>query len=589
MRYSPAVSNIMREPQHYAIVTIDIEGFGSPTRTDPIRASLRSSLERIIKAAIEGLAQPEPTADLGDTGDGKWILFNPSLPKSQLITILAPRIETELRHHNLRSSTAAQLRLRIGIHHGELVPDESGYSGEALNHAFRIIDNDVVRQALKASCQNSILAVSSDFYEKIVRPGYASLIPDAFSPVRVKSKETVTVVWLNSPIDPASTTFSALSRSQAILTGDRAEQRILTLSDLPPASLYVPITDIHNTHLYERDFPGAPIQQHIETALLLADKVVIHCADPYRSAVVANVLSDLEPCIEAGDLLFLLGENAQDPWSHFRSYIDYKVSQYEKSKYGKRDVISLTHVDDDAADRAERLLRLSPFALIRGFTGTDGFIRTAKADLQTTERITIREHFATSVVGRLSLTLRQLLDLTELGHDGELRRCVADEETIGRLQVEVNRLATHNSFSRQILLEAIRRHTSLDVDKPLDQIFEERVSLVHLIGTVQVIPHTEVTNRRDRVSQYYFGHLMDHLSMLAEVQHPTAIGPSLVLELRALPNWWAFAAYHIRLVADSCHRQVVGENAIDLESAYRWSRRIPEFSAIRAVVRKHWK
>lgn len=580
------VSNAGWEPHHFAILTMDIEGYGSPTRTDPIRAGLRKTLDNTVAGAVTKLGETNPMTAFADTGDGKWIIFDGRISKIKIITVLLPALEVELRHYNAAASSAARLRLRIGVHHGELIPDHGGYSGEALNHAFRIIDNGVVRQALKASTMNSIVAVSDDFFNKIIRPGYGALDPDSFAPVQVTSKETTTVAWINSAhFEPAILLHPTVS---AKLGSGVSSKKVLTIADLPPASLYVPVTDIHNMRLYGRGFPGAPVQQHIEAALLLADKVAVHCADAYRSTVVTKVLESFKPCIAAGDFLFLLGENFQDPGTHFRGYIDYKVEQYRKSEYGKRDVASLTEVDKDAADRAEEFLRLSPYAFIRGFSGTDGFIRAAKEDLMPRETITIREHFATSIVGKLSLTIRQLLDLTRLGPDGALTRVVADDKTVGRLQVEINRLAGHNSFSRQTMMAAIRNRTDLGQDDSLDQIFEERVSLIHLMGTLGSLTHMQVTNRRDRLSPYYYGHLLDHLSDLAEVAHPITFKPALVLELRALPNWWAFAAYHLRLVSDATHRVAFGESATDLSPSYRWSRRIPEFEAIRSIVRHHW-
>ncbi len=581
------MSNASWEPQHFSIVTLDIEGFGSPTRTDPIRAGLRSTLKLITDSASGSLREPNPVHASGDTGDGSWLIFASRVPKSRIISAFLPTLETELRHHNLTASTAALLRLRVGVHHGELIKDGGGYSGEALNHTFRIIDNGVVRQALLASPAHLVAAISNDFFEKVIKPGYGSLDAEAFAPVHVQTKETATIVWVSSNAANPNTSAN-LSMSQAMLNVDRTNQRVLTIGDLPPTSLYLPVTDVHNARLYGRTFPGAPIRQHIEAGLLLSEKIVLHCADAYRSREVADALDDFTSCVEAGDILFLLGENAQVPGVHFRSYIDYKVEQYSKSSYGKRDVASLTEVDDDAADRAENLLRMSPFALIRGFSGTDGFIRAAKMDMQPGESIAIREHFVSSLVGRLSLTIRQLLDLTQLGHDGSLTRVVADDSTVGLLQGEVERLASHNSFSRQTFLEAIRRRTGLAAADPLDPIFEERVSLVHLMGTLGGLTHMEITNRRDRMSLYYYGNLVDHLSILAEVPHPATFGTRLVLELRALPNWWAFVAHHLRLAGDAAHRVAFGEVPIDLSAAYRWSRRIPEFESIRSVVRHHW-
>ncbi|MEV6416783.1 hypothetical protein [Kribbella sp. NPDC051718] len=185
--------------------------------------------------------------------------------------------------------------------------------------------------------------------------------------------------------------------------------------------------------------------------------------------------------------------------------------------------------------------------------------------------------------------MRQLLDLSYQGSDGGLSRVVADSGTVGKIQADVNRLANHNSFSRQILMEAIRGGAGIEDTDPVYEAFEERISLLHLAGTIGGLPHMEVTNRRDRLSVYYYGHLLDHLSALSEVPHPDRFGADLVMELRSLPIWRFFATHHIRLVSHLIHQMRDEPSTGDPVSGFVWSRRIPDFDGIRTVVRRHWE
>lgn len=99
----------------------------------------------------------------------------------------------------------------------------------------------------------------------------------------------------------------------------------------------------------------------------------------------------------------------------------------------------------------------------------------------------------------------------------------------------------------------------------------------------------EVTNRRDRLSVYYYQHLLDHLSTLSEMRHPNRFGAELVMELRALPIWRFFASHHIRLVSHLNHQMRDEPQMGEASDMFTWSRRIPEFDAVRAVVRRYWE
>ena len=579
-----------REPIHCTIVTLDIEGFGSPTRTDPIRAEIAAKLSAIVASIVD--IGDVPLLEMVDTGDGKGLFFGGNASKPRVVEVFSNLLEAELRQHNRSASTAAQIRLRVGVHHGDVVRRSDGaLAGDALNHTFRIIDNAVLRQILKATSRNSVMAISDDFFDRIVRQEFGSLDPTRYSPVAISIKETETTVWVEasdvSVLD--ATTLTAMTAELPREDADVPPPKVLTLQDLPAASLYLPTTDFHNMALYAKTSPDAPVALHIETALLLADKAVLHSADAYRSRKVAEVLDEFKNCIVNGDLLFLLGENTRDPRSDFRGYIDFKVHQYGKSNLGERDVHSLTDVDENSADRTEELLGLSPFALIRGFSGGDAFVRFVKRDLQIGERITICDHYASSIIGSLGLSLRQLLDLAVQNNDDSITRLVADEKTIGRLQGHLEILSGHNSFSRQILMAAIREATGLTDDDPLTIALEERVSLLHISGTTGSMAHTEVTSRRDRLSLYFHGYLMEHLSTLSETQHPDRFGANLVMELRALPAWPYFSAHHLRIVGDHVHRLRSSPATGDLEAGYMWSRRVPAFEPIRGVVRRHWR
>lgn len=653
------------ESGHYTIVTLDIEGFGSPTRTDPIRSKLRGDLSDLLDTAIGRLHRDDPVAMRGDTGDGWFLLFAPHVPKPAIVDTFVPAVEAGLRLHNRAANMAGRLRLRIGVHHGDVLVEEGRPVGDALNFAFRIIDNDTAREVLRGNQRSHVVLVTSDdFFDEIVRQEHGGLEPDDFYPVRVEAKEVDSTVWVKKPevtevvvtgegagpagvaevtgmagvtgvtgvtgltgvvagvegggvaeaagvtavAGVAAGVVAAVRPPTAVAAGPATapvvaaavgppgarrapplrEPRVLTLADLSPSCLYVPLLDVHNARLYGRRHPELPLAQHLETALLLGERAVLHCLDPYRSAEVARLVGELDPLVASGDLLFLLGENASHPAEHFRGYVDLKVKQFRLSDRGRRDLESLTMVDPDAADRSEHLLARSPYALIRGFNGSDAFVGAARDDLQRCEPIVLCEPYHASVVSRLSLSLRQLLDLSEMTSDGKLSRVLADEVTTKALHVEIDRLSGHRSFSRQILMDAIAEYCDIDESHPMYSIVEERVSLVHLRGATGPLHHLEVTSHRDAASPYFFKALYEHLSVLADVPNPDRLGADLLMRLRAQSAWGFFAAHHLRLMGGVLHRRSDDDAVADARSAFHWTRRVPEFATIRQILREHW-
>lgn len=62
------------------------------------------------------------------------------------------------------------MRLRVVIHHGQMLPDAHGYTGVSLAHAARLLDADTVRDSLAGSpTATAIMVVSDGVYRGVVR------------------------------------------------------------------------------------------------------------------------------------------------------------------------------------------------------------------------------------------------------------------------------------------------------------------------------------------------------------------------------------------------------------------------------------
>jgi class 3 adenylate cyclase len=177
----------------------DIVAFGDTERDDEARAHVRASLygglERSFAAGEISLGECHHE----DRGDGVMIVVPPHFDTARLITSVLEELRAEIRRHNKLSSDTAQLRLRVAVHTGECRWDGNGVVGEALNHAFRILDAPAFKAALRASDADVALIVSQHVYDEIVRHGRGRVDPGAYRQVDVSVKETRTTAWIMMP------------------------------------------------------------------------------------------------------------------------------------------------------------------------------------------------------------------------------------------------------------------------------------------------------------------------------------------------------------------------------------------------------
>ena len=72
------------------------------------------------------------------------------------------------------------------MHTGDVYDDDNGCYGEALDIAFRLLDDPRVKQALKAAQGPLLLVVSGDIYHQVVRQGPGGIGRTRARSVRVR-------------------------------------------------------------------------------------------------------------------------------------------------------------------------------------------------------------------------------------------------------------------------------------------------------------------------------------------------------------------------------------------------------------------
>jgi class 3 adenylate cyclase len=161
---------------HRTIIALDIEQ--STRRTDPVKAELRDKVYELFEMALRSAGiYPRHRDQFVDRGDGVLALIRPvrQAPKALLLNRAIPAFKRLLADYNAglpRTSLPHQLRVRVVIHAGEVRYDSHGCFGEALDIAFRLLDDGRVKKALRATADPLALVISGDIYRSVVRHGY---------------------------------------------------------------------------------------------------------------------------------------------------------------------------------------------------------------------------------------------------------------------------------------------------------------------------------------------------------------------------------------------------------------------------------
>jgi tetratricopeptide (TPR) repeat protein len=205
-----------RRAVHRTILVVDVERFGSPTRTDRDRVAIRSGLYRVLETALTAAAVPWADCDRQNLGDGVLVVIPPAVPKSVLVESLPDRLTAELGAHNESHDPARQIRLRMALHAGEVRYDDHGVVGTTVNHAFRLLDATAFKTAFARSAEPLGVITSSWFFDDVVRHSDEST---AYRPIRVIAKETDTTAWVR--LDDSASAADVSSMPRQLPAGSR--------------------------------------------------------------------------------------------------------------------------------------------------------------------------------------------------------------------------------------------------------------------------------------------------------------------------------------------------------------------------------
>ena len=83
--------------------------------------------------------------------------------------LLPSELVAMLAAHNREQPDEVGIRLRMSLHAGEVLYDQYGVTGQAVNWAFRLVDAKLLKAALAASSGVLAIIASSWFFDEVIR------------------------------------------------------------------------------------------------------------------------------------------------------------------------------------------------------------------------------------------------------------------------------------------------------------------------------------------------------------------------------------------------------------------------------------
>jgi class 3 adenylate cyclase len=183
---------------HRSFVVVDVEKFAS--RSDDDQRWLRKQMYDVVETAADAAGIPWDRCDRQDQGDCIVALIPSEVSKDDIADGFVARLDAGLARYARRSTEDVRMRMRLGLHAGEVVRDEHGWVGRALNTACRLVDLPESRATLAAARGSHLVVVVSDLWFSTVVSRDPGLVDHTlYRRVPFRVKEIDEWAWIHVP------------------------------------------------------------------------------------------------------------------------------------------------------------------------------------------------------------------------------------------------------------------------------------------------------------------------------------------------------------------------------------------------------
>ncbi|ONI71029.1 hypothetical protein ALI144C_51695 [Actinosynnema sp. ALI-1.44] len=194
---------------HRTVLIVDVERFSG--RKNPEQRKARAA---VYAALAHALGAHWGACHSEDRGDGVFILAPADVPKQFFVEQVPGRLVEALNGHNRVHAAGEQIRLRMAVHAGEVLLDEHGATGVAINHTFRLLDASPLKDALAGSVGVLAVITSDWFFREVV--WHSAADETRYRHKHFTVKETEAVGWICLPDDPYPPDANQAERSRDV-------------------------------------------------------------------------------------------------------------------------------------------------------------------------------------------------------------------------------------------------------------------------------------------------------------------------------------------------------------------------------------
>lgn len=187
-------------PATRGFIVVDIES--SSARPTLVQRDLARRLRAVVSQAFTDCLPAGADVATYYRGDGLLVVIPPEISPVILVASLIDRLGVGLRHDRRVHSEEARMRLRVAVHHGTAVRADGidEWVGDDVNLAFRLVNADEVREALRTSPDADLVLVVSEWvFTRIVTEEYENLDPSAYREITFAAKGARLRAWVHLP------------------------------------------------------------------------------------------------------------------------------------------------------------------------------------------------------------------------------------------------------------------------------------------------------------------------------------------------------------------------------------------------------